>query len=128
MKMNIFVLMAAISYINCISLSFAMSPKKTAAPQHSSIDTSITEKIWVMSSDGKKSCSPLETESLDRGMQELKIAQVEVFESKKATDGNMHAQGCGMPSGSVNAYLILRSDLPKVLALRKYKEAPKTFK
>jgi hypothetical protein len=29
----------------------------------------------------------------------------------------MHAQACGMPTGSLNAYQISRDDLPKALVL-----------
>jgi hypothetical protein len=113
---SIFVVMTSVS-------SFAGSKKKAVAETISTED-----KVWVISSDGKKSCSVLETESVDKGMRELAAANIQVFESKKADDGKMHAQACGMPTGSVNAYLIMKQDLPKALALKKYSEAPENFK
>jgi hypothetical protein len=118
------ILLALIALTVSVS-SFAMSKKKQV---NASEPTTSEDKVWVISSDGKKSCSVLEMEGLEKGMRELAAAQIQVFESKKADDGKKHAMACGMPTGSVNAYLIMKQDLPKALALKKYSEAPEQFK
>lgn len=107
-----------------ISTSSFAGGKKNAVAETISTE----DKVWVISSDGKKSCSVLESESLDKGKRELAAANIQVFDSRKANDGKMHAQACGMPTGSVNAYLIMKQDLPKALGMKKYSEAPENFK
>lgn len=84
------------------------------------------ETIWVVRSDGAKSCSPEVTESIDQGAALLRGAQIQVLESRKGSDGMMHAQVCGADTGSLNGYLIQKSDLKRALDLG-FKEAPVTF-
>ncbi len=70
-----------------------------------------------MQSDGELSCSPGSAQGLLDGSEELKNAGIRFFDSKKGFDGKMHPQMCGVYTGSVNEYLIRRSDLAKALKL-----------
>jgi hypothetical protein len=73
--------------------------------------------IWVTRKDGATSCGTSKGQTLDEGASELQRNGVRVLGSRKGNDGKMHAQACGMPTGSLNAYQISRDDLPKALVL-----------
>lgn len=75
------------------------------------------ETVWIARADGGQSCSPDSAQSLDKGAEELKKSGVRVLDSRKGGDGKMHMQMCGAPTGSTNAYLVPREDLPKAAAL-----------
>jgi hypothetical protein len=97
--------------------AFAFSPKQKPAPDASSASSGVSNaSIWVTRPDGAQSCSPGSGQSVEDGANELKKNKVRVLESRKGNDGKMHAMGCGMPSGSTNAYLIPRDDLPQAVA------------
>ena len=84
------------------------------------------ESVWVVRSDGAKSCSQELSETLDDGMKTLEKAGIRVFESAKGHDGAMHVQVCGAETGSLNAYRILAEQLNQVLQMG-YSMAPVNF-
>lgn len=90
--------------------SFAFSSKKMDSPQSESL-------IWITRKDGATSCGTTKAQTLEEGASELQRNGVKVLGSRKGNDGKMHAQACGMPTGSLNAYEISRDDLPKALML-----------
>lgn len=83
-------------------------------------------RVWVVRSDGAQSCGIKEGLSPEQMGDELRKAGIQVFEMRKGTDGKMHAQMCGAPTGGLNGFEILSADLPKALLIG-YKEAPKGF-
>ena len=70
-----------------------------------------------MRPDGAKSCAINSGQSLEAGAADLKTAGIHVSTSRKADDGLMHAQMCGIPAGSTNAYEIDQADLGKAETL-----------
>jgi hypothetical protein len=98
--------------------TFAMGEKVSAQqPSSSETTTANGDSVWVMRPDGSQSCSAKSGESLDDGADELKHANIHVLDSKKNASLKMHSQLCGLPTGTSNAYLISRSDLPRALTL-----------
>jgi hypothetical protein len=91
----------------------AQSPSSSASQAGTA--TAI-EKVWVARADGAESCAPGSGQSLEIGAADLRKLGVRVLDSRKGTDGQMHAQMCGMPTGSTNAYLIPKEDLSRALA------------
>lgn len=83
-----------------------------------------SERIWIVRSDGARSCGMEEGESIDQVTTELKKSGVTIFESRKASDGKMHAMVCGAPEGTLNAFMIPKEDLPKAIVLG-FSKAPK---
>lgn len=73
--------------------------------------------VWIKRSDGALSCGMEKAQSLEMGAAELKKANIRIFGSRKSNDGQMHIQMCGAPTGSENAYLIQKGDLPKAISL-----------
>lgn len=96
------------------------------APKLDQKTDSESEKIWVVRSDGARSCGVQEGEPVDQATAELKKAGVTVFESRKGVDGKMHAMVCGASEGTLNAFLIPEKDLPKTIVLG-FSKAPKDF-
>jgi hypothetical protein len=74
-------------------------------------------QVWIQRADGAQSCSTKSGQSLEDGATDLKNAKVRVLDSHKGGDGKLHAQMCGAPTGSMNAYLIPKDDLPQAVAL-----------
>jgi hypothetical protein len=73
--------------------------------------------VWVSRKDGATSCGIKKGQTLEEGADELKQNGVRVLSSRKGSDGKMHAQSCGMPTGTTNAYHISRDDLVKAVSL-----------
>jgi hypothetical protein len=86
--------------------ALAFSSKQTNPDQAPAPDS-----VWIVRTDGTQSCSPKSGQSLEEGAADLKRARVRVLESHKGSDGKMHMQMCGAPTGGMNAYLIPRDDL-----------------
>ena len=78
--------------------------------------------VWVSRPDGAVSCAPDSAQSLEKGADELTQSKIAVLESRKGSDQMLHAQMCGIPKGTSNAYRIPKSDLRKAIALG-FKEA-----
>jgi hypothetical protein len=74
-------------------------------------------KVWIVRPDGAQSCGIKSGQSVEEVSEELKKAGVLVHEARKGSDGKMRMQVCGAPAGSVNAFLIEESDLPKAMAI-----------
>ncbi|MEK6580436.1 MAG: hypothetical protein AABZ55_14515 [Bdellovibrionota bacterium] len=86
--------------------------------------TQSLDTVWILRSDGGKSCSPETAQSIEAGAQELFKAKIRVLNSIKGDDGKMRMQMCGAPTGALNSYMIPRDALPQAIALG-FQEAPK---
>lgn len=74
-------------------------------------------QVWITRPDGAQSCTPKSGQTLEDGAADLRRAKVRVLDSRKGNDGKMHMQMCGAPSGTTNAYLIPKEDLPQAVTL-----------
>jgi hypothetical protein len=74
--------------------------------------------VWITQPDGAKSCEGEDpAKTLEKVSAQLKGAGIEVLEMKKGNDGKMYLQMCGAPTGSLNAFKIVKADLKKALEL-----------
>ena len=97
----------------------------STAVQQASHAAGSAESVWIKRTDGGVSCEQDKAQSVEKGKEELTRAGIQVQDSRKASDGKMHAQMCGAPTGSENRYLVNRSELEKAKALG-FSEAPKS--
>ncbi len=108
---------AVLCFMVGASLAAAFSRKgespQTPAPSSGQVSQS-ADTVWVTRPDGAKSCEKGSGQSLDQGAMDLKAARVTVLQSRKGGD-KLHAQMCGIPTGSSNAFLIKRSELQAAL-------------
>jgi hypothetical protein len=81
------------------------SATKSKPPQNAA------DSVWVAKSDGAQSCEPKTGMSLKQGAEDLSSLKIPILDSKKASDGKMHAQMCGASKGTENSYLIPRKNL-----------------
>lgn len=80
--------------------------------------TASQQKIWVTKSDGSRQCAGRKGAiSPAAAAQQLKQAGVMVFQARAGSDGQMHAQKCGSPTGATVEVEISRIDLRKALGL-----------
>ena len=73
--------------------------------------------LFVFKPDGTEHCDPYEGVGLDVMMLELSVAGIEVFSSRKGYDGREGIAFCGEPTGQINIYEILSSDLASALSM-----------
>ncbi len=74
--------------------------------------------VWVTKSDLAKNCEPGSAEPLELGLKTLEADHIKVLEYRKGQEeGVVHAQMCGIPKGTQNAYRIYNKDLQKALKL-----------
>ena len=93
------------------------SASPTSIPDGSASPTSSDSSVWILRDDGAKFCVTGSGVTLEEGSAELQAAQIVVLESKKGSDGKMHAQVCGGSRGSTNTYLINRDKIKQAVAL-----------
>jgi hypothetical protein len=67
--------------------------------------------VFVYKTDGSKQCGMGETISLEAMAEELK--GIKIISQSKKSDGKMYAMVCGGPTGKINVYEILATDLAK---------------
>jgi len=79
--------------------------------------------LFVYKLDGTKHCEPYAGVSLDSMALELAGAGIEVFSSRKGYDGREGIAICGEPTGQINIYEILSSDLAAALSMG-FKQLP----
>lgn len=73
--------------------------------------------VFVFKPDGTKHCDSYEGASMDVMARELSDAGIEVFSSRKGYDGREGIALCGEPTGQINIYEILSSDLASALSM-----------
>jgi hypothetical protein len=87
-------------------------PTAVVAPQGEEVPSVATSrKVKIYKYDGSLQCGQGKAADLDNMAKELK--GITVFSSKKQSDGLMHIQVCGSPTGTANVYEILEADLPR---------------
>lgn len=94
--------------------ALAMGEKKSDSSGSAS---SSSDAVWVYRKDGGTACGLNKGQTLEQGAADLTKSGAHVLDSHKANDGKMHAMACGLPTGSMNAYQISRSDLPKAVSI-----------
>ena len=72
------------------------------------------ETVFVYKADGSRQCGMGTIIPIETMAEELK--GIKVYSQAKKSDGFMHAMVCGGPTGQVNAYEILKSDLNKAIS------------
>ena len=82
--------------------------------------------LFVYKLDGTKHCEPYAGVSVDLMALELAGAGIEVFSSRKGYDGREGIAICGEPTGQVNIYEILSSDLAAALSMS-FKQLPENW-
>jgi hypothetical protein len=97
--------------------AYAFGGKSAPSGDSTNASSSSVETVWVSRSDGSQSCATDSGQSLEQGANDLKRAHINVVSSQKGNDTKVHAQGCGLPTGHVNAYEIQKSDLAKANVL-----------
>ncbi|OFZ18259.1 MAG: hypothetical protein A2X94_07415 [Bdellovibrionales bacterium GWB1_55_8] len=73
--------------------------------------SSSAERAWVMIPDGSKQCGFESGIEIKSSEVILKKAGIRVEKTQKSTDGMMHIQMCGAPTGAVHGFLIDKSQV-----------------
>ncbi len=90
----------------------AAPPITVVAPQGDEVPVGATSrKVKVYKYDGSLQCGQGKAVSVEQMGNDLK--KVTVFSSQKKSDGLMHIQVCGSPTGMANVYEIFEADLAK---------------
>jgi hypothetical protein len=100
-------------------LAFAACTHEEEAPKKQwSVKTSTDhdKKIWITRADGSQQCGPKAPSPADVA-RKIQQAGILVYKSQTGTDGQMHNQSCGSPTGRTIDLLISRPDLGKALTL-----------
>lgn len=90
-----------------------MQKKANPTAQNSTVEngsaTTKTDYIKVYKYDGTLQCGMGEFITIDKMKADLK--SIKVFSAQNKSDGLMHIQLCGSPTGKANVYEILKQDL-----------------
>jgi hypothetical protein len=89
----------------------AAMPVAPAAPEVAGHDMADDKRVLVYKSDGSLQCQQGGAKALDDMAKELK--GIKILSSLNKSDGRMHVQVCGTPTGKVNVYEIFEKDLAK---------------
>ena len=92
---------------------------------HSAGTTSV-RTVFVFKLDGTKHCEPYSGVSVESMALELVDAGLQVFSSRKGYDGREGIAICGEPTGQINIYEILSSDLASALSMG-FKQLPENW-
>lgn len=79
--------------------------------------TESEQRIWITRSDGSRQCAKATPTDAAKIAAQVQQAGILVFQSQNGTDGQMHAQNCGAPTGRTIDLLISKIDIRKALAL-----------
>lgn len=85
-----------------------------------------TNTLFVFRPDGTIQCGKSSGVTLDSMEQELRSAGIKVFSSRKGYDGREGIALCGAPTGQINIYEILSSDVSEALRLG-FKKLPENW-
>jgi hypothetical protein len=99
MKQAVLILAIWLGFLTCSHLAQATG-------------TTSVNTVFVYKLDGTKHCEPYAGVSVRSMALELLDAGVEVYSSRKGYDGREGVAICGEPTGQINIYEILSSDLP----------------
>jgi hypothetical protein len=81
-----------------------------------SADALSARTLFIYKLDGTKHCMPRSGVSVDAMALELSGAGIKVLSSRKGYDGREGIAICGEPTGRINIYEILSSDLASALS------------
>lgn len=102
MKVISFIFVILISLNACSKAADVSDTKKT-------VDQDSTIKVFVFKPNGSLQCESGKGMSAEEMQKQLE--KIKVFASRNKSDGLMHAQMCGSPTGMINVYMILQKDL-----------------
>ena len=74
-------------------------------------DPALTARVTIFKDDGSLQCGMGQAISPETMQKELD--DIKVFKSENRSDGLMHIQACGTPTGRINVYEIRQVDLDK---------------
>ena len=89
-------------------------------------DTYAASTLFVFRPDGTIQCDKSPGVALDTMEQELRSAGIKVFSSRKGYDGREGIALCGAPTGQINIYEIVSSDVSEALRLG-FKQLPENW-
>lgn len=75
------------------------------------------KKVWVVQADGSLQCQPESGIRIEQASDPLLKNQIQIFDKQKKNDNKTRIMLCGTPTGRMNAFLILESDLEKAKSL-----------
>ncbi|HEY8279856.1 MAG TPA: hypothetical protein VIH99_09545 [Bdellovibrionota bacterium] len=102
----------------CIFLGACTSAQQNSKQWKVKATTASQQKIWVTKSDGSRQCAPKKgILTPEKAATQLQGAGVVVFQSRAGSDGQMHAQKCGQPTGTTVDVEISRPDIQRALGL-----------
>lgn len=105
-------LLAGCAQHHCRRPPDTTQPVAVVAPEGEAVPIDATSrKVRVYKYDGSLQCGQGKAISLEQMATELK--GVKIFASQKKSDGLMHIQVCGSPTGQANVYEILEGDVAK---------------
>lgn len=73
----------------------------------------LPDAVWVSRADGSVQCQPKSGKTLESSKEALERMGVKVLDARSESDGMMHMQVCGSPTGKIHRVQILRKDLSK---------------
>jgi len=79
--------------------------------------TESEQKIWVTRADGSRQCGRGKGQEPTQVAAQVQQAGLLVFQSRTSTDGHMHSQMCGAPTGRTIDLQISKLDIRKALSL-----------
>ena len=103
-------------------LILLIGPTTSPSLIHSASTLSV-HTLFIYKFDGTKHCVPYAGVSVNAMALELSGAGIEVFSSRKGYDGREGIAICGEPTGQINIYEILSSDLASALSMG-FKQLP----
>ena len=76
-------------------------------------DKGATARVFVFKEDGSRQCGM--GQAVRPEVMQKELEGIEVFSSDNRSDGMMHIQACGAPTGRINVYEIRQVDLDRAL-------------
>jgi len=108
--------------ISILVISFALvacthAMQKQQTQWQVKTSTQSEQKIWVTRADGTRQCGKERPPNPGLIAAQVQGAGVIVFQSRSGSDGQMHAQECGAPTGRTVDLQISRTDIQAVMNL-----------
>jgi hypothetical protein len=79
------------------------------------------DRVWITRADGTLQCAEHSgvqaTDPITVAKEQLMKKGIHILESKKRSDGKMHAQACGFSTGNETSFLIPKSEFTKAKSL-----------
>jgi hypothetical protein len=100
---------------NCRENSDMQKKSNPSATENSTLTINKNDVVRIYKYDGSLQCGMGKSVSVDKMKEELK--NIKVISGQNKSDGLMHIQQCGTPTGKANVYEILKQDLTEAKKL-----------